>query len=98
MPKDLIKEKIAIFNKSLKQDFGIGRPRIAIHLNPHAGDDGLLGRKNRNNLSHFAGNEMTKELFVTVRAADGSWVLKITCASTEYWLCTTIRDWLPSKH
>ena len=50
--KDLIKEKIAIFNKSLKQDFGIGRPRIAVlSLNPHAGDDGLLGKEEQEIIS-----------------------------------------------
>lgn len=44
LTKDLIKEKLAIFNLSLKQDFGISAPRIAVFsLNPHAGDGGLLG-------------------------------------------------------
>ena len=33
-----------IFHRCLKQDFGIGAPRIAVlSLNPHAGDGGLLG-------------------------------------------------------
>ncbi len=42
--KELIEEKIAILNNSLKVDFGIGAPRIAVlALNPHAGDDGLIG-------------------------------------------------------
>ena len=42
--KELIEEKLMIFNRSLKQDFGIGAPRIAVlSLNPHAGDGGLLG-------------------------------------------------------
>lgn len=42
--KELIQEKLAIFHHSLKQDFGIGAPRIAVlSLNPHAGDEGLLG-------------------------------------------------------
>ena len=46
--KDLIKEKIRIFHRSLKQDFGIGAPRIAVlSLNPHAGDEGLLGTEER---------------------------------------------------
>ena len=36
--------KLRIFNQSLKQDFGIVRPRIAVlSLNHHAGDGGLLG-------------------------------------------------------
>ncbi|MDR3118989.1 MAG: 4-hydroxythreonine-4-phosphate dehydrogenase PdxA [Mediterranea sp.] len=42
--KTLIREKMEIFNHSLKHDFGIGRPRIAVlSLNPHAGDDGVIG-------------------------------------------------------
>ena len=44
--KELIQEKLAIFNHSLKQDFAIGAPRIAVlSLNPHAGDEGLLGKE-----------------------------------------------------
>ena len=36
--------KLRIFNHSLKQDFGIVKPRIAVlALSPHAGDAGLLG-------------------------------------------------------
>ncbi|WP_273372810.1 4-hydroxythreonine-4-phosphate dehydrogenase PdxA [Alistipes megaguti] len=37
---------LRIFNRSLIEDFGIVRPRIAVMaLNPHAGDGGLLGRE-----------------------------------------------------
>lgn len=44
--KELITEKITIFHESLKQDFGISAPRIAVlSLNPHAGDSGLLGKE-----------------------------------------------------
>lgn len=46
--KDTVLEKIGIFNKSLKYDFGIERPRIAVlSLNPHAGDGGLLGNEEK---------------------------------------------------
>ena len=39
-----ISEKLTIFNKSLCEDFGIFRPRIAVlSLNPHSGDNGLMG-------------------------------------------------------
>lgn len=42
----LIEEKIAIFHQSLVEDFGIARPRIAVlGLNPHAGDNGLIGEE-----------------------------------------------------
>lgn len=45
---NLILEKIIAFNNSLKQDFNIVRPRIAVlGLNPHAGDNGLLGKEER---------------------------------------------------
>lgn len=42
--KELIMEKMAIFHRSLKVDFGIDNPRIAVFsLNPHAGDNGVIG-------------------------------------------------------
>lgn len=42
--EDLLMKKIKIINQSLRQDFGIERPKIAIlGLNPHAGDKGVLG-------------------------------------------------------
>lgn len=50
--KELIKEKLTIFNRSLKQDFGISAPRIAVlALNPHAGDEGLLGTEEQEIIS-----------------------------------------------
>lgn len=42
--KELIVEKASIFHASLKRDFLINNPRIAVlALNPHAGDENLLG-------------------------------------------------------
>lgn len=42
--KELIEEKIKILSHSLLEDFGIRNPTIAVlGLNPHAGDNGLLG-------------------------------------------------------
>lgn len=44
LTKELIMKKMEIFHRSLKKDFGIDNPRIAVFsLNPHAGDHGLLG-------------------------------------------------------
>ncbi len=44
--KDLILRKIRILNKSLREDFGIAKPKIAVlGLNPHAGDNGLIGKE-----------------------------------------------------
>ncbi len=42
--KELIIKKLRIFNESLRIDFGLERPNIAIlGLNPHAGEEGMLG-------------------------------------------------------
>ncbi len=42
--KENIISKLRIINGSLQKDFGIDKPRIAVlGLNPHAGDDGLVG-------------------------------------------------------
>ena len=42
--KEKVIEKAKIFIQSLEKDFGINKPKIAIlGLNPHAGEDGLLG-------------------------------------------------------
>jgi 4-hydroxythreonine-4-phosphate dehydrogenase len=44
--KEAILKKIHVLNKSLKQDFRIRKPRIAVlGLNPHIGDEGLLGKE-----------------------------------------------------
>jgi len=41
-----IKQKLKIMLKSLTEDFGIQKPKIAVlGLNPHAGEDGLLGKE-----------------------------------------------------
>ena len=43
---DLLLRKIRLMNQSLILDFGIRRPRIAVlGLNPHAGDNSLLGNE-----------------------------------------------------
>jgi 4-hydroxythreonine-4-phosphate dehydrogenase len=43
---DLLRTKIKLLLKSLQQDFGIIKPRVAVlGLNPHAGENGLLGQE-----------------------------------------------------
>ena len=42
--RESITGKLRIMNSSLQKDFGIDKPRIAVlGLNPHAGDEGLIG-------------------------------------------------------
>lgn len=44
LSKELIVKRISQLERSLKEDFGVHKPRIAVlALNPHAGDGGLLG-------------------------------------------------------
>ncbi|NNK80480.1 MAG: 4-hydroxythreonine-4-phosphate dehydrogenase PdxA, partial [Flavobacteriales bacterium] len=42
---DRILKKVKVIHHSLQQDFGISSPKIAVlGLNPHAGDNGLIGK------------------------------------------------------
>ena len=42
----LIREKVNTITESLKMDFGIRRPRIALlGINPHSGDNGTIGKE-----------------------------------------------------
>lgn len=42
--KEKVETKLRLLEQSLKQDFGISKPKMAVlGLNPHAGDNGLIG-------------------------------------------------------
>lgn len=44
LTKEKIMSKLMLLHESLKRDFGINKPRIALlGLNPHAGEDGMMG-------------------------------------------------------
>ena len=44
--------KLEVFDKTLRQDFGIEKPKIAVlGLNPHSGDNGLLGSEEQEIIS-----------------------------------------------
>jgi 4-hydroxythreonine-4-phosphate dehydrogenase len=46
LSKEKIESKLKLMDQSLRQDFGIQKPRIAVlGLNPHAGDGGLIGKE-----------------------------------------------------
>ncbi|QZE14126.1 4-hydroxythreonine-4-phosphate dehydrogenase PdxA [Halosquirtibacter laminarini] len=47
--EELVLSKIRVMHQTMKQDFGVDGPRIAVlGLNPHAGDNGLLGDEEEN--------------------------------------------------
>ena len=42
--RELVRKKVNIIEKSLKTDFGIHKPKIALlGINPHSGDNGVIG-------------------------------------------------------
>ncbi|HLI93142.1 MAG TPA: 4-hydroxythreonine-4-phosphate dehydrogenase PdxA [Puia sp.] len=44
--REAIQSKLRILSESLMRDFGIDKPKIAVlGLNPHAGDEGLIGKE-----------------------------------------------------
>jgi 4-hydroxythreonine-4-phosphate dehydrogenase len=46
LTKEKIVSKLMLLHQSLQKDFGIDKPRIAVlGLNPHAGDEGLIGKE-----------------------------------------------------
>jgi 4-hydroxythreonine-4-phosphate dehydrogenase len=46
LTKERIEAKLVLMENSLKKDFGIVKPKIAVlGLNPHAGDNGLIGQE-----------------------------------------------------
>ena len=46
LTKELICKKAKLLNQTLKKDFGIIKPKIAVlALNPHSGDNGLIGNE-----------------------------------------------------
>lgn len=46
LTKEKIVSKLMVLHQSLQKDFGIDKPRIAVlGLNPHAGDEGLIGKE-----------------------------------------------------
>lgn len=52
LDKKIIIRKLKVLSKALKQDFGIERPTIGVlGLNPHAGDNGLIGNEEKEFIS-----------------------------------------------
>jgi 4-hydroxythreonine-4-phosphate dehydrogenase len=48
---DLVLSKLRALDQSLRRDFAISNPRIAVlALNPHAGEEGLLGKEEQENI------------------------------------------------
>ncbi len=62
--KDNIISKLKVINESLKKDFGINKPRIAVlGLNPHAGDEGLVGKEEEDIIKPAIKEAKQKDIF-----------------------------------
>ena len=62
--KENIISKLQVINESLKKDFGINNPKIAVlGLNPHAGDEGLLGKEEIEIISPAVKEAKQKDIF-----------------------------------
>lgn len=63
--KELLSSKLETIIKSLKEDFNISNPKIAIlGLNPHAGENGILGKEEINIITPFIkSSALKKNLF-----------------------------------
>jgi 4-hydroxythreonine-4-phosphate dehydrogenase len=63
LTEDLILKKIEVMNNSLKRDFAVLKPRIAVlALNPHAGDEGLLGEEEKTIIMPAIGKAFNKDI------------------------------------
>jgi 4-hydroxythreonine-4-phosphate dehydrogenase len=62
--KENIISKLRIINESLKKDFGINKPKIAVlGLNPHAGDEGLVGKEEEDIIKPAIKEAKQKDIF-----------------------------------
>jgi 4-hydroxythreonine-4-phosphate dehydrogenase len=95
--KEKIESKLRIMEQSLRQDFGIQKPKIAVlGLNPHAGDNGLIGKEDDELIKPILTDAKSKgKLVFGPFPADGFF------ASGNYKkydaVLATIRDWWPLK-
>jgi len=71
--RTLVEKKIQILLETLLKDFLISRPRIAVlGLNPHAGDNGLIGEEEKNIITPVVHNFFMKgHLVYGPYSADG---------------------------
>ncbi len=78
--KETIVEKATIFHQALRRDFRISNPRIAVlALNPHAGDDGLLGSEEKDIIKPAIDELAEKGIQAFGRSLPCRWILRNRC-------------------
>ncbi len=70
---ELLTSKIEMFLHALRQDFGVVKPKLAVlGLNPHSGDDGLLGSEEKDVIAPVINSFREKgDIVVGPYSADG---------------------------
>lgn len=64
LTREKVISKLNIINQSLKKDFGIDKPKIAVlGLNPHAGDEGLIGKEDEEIIRPAVKEAKQKDIF-----------------------------------
>jgi 4-hydroxythreonine-4-phosphate dehydrogenase len=59
--RERIESKLKLMDHSLRKDFGINKPKIAVlGLNPHAGDGGLIGKEDEEVIKPVIGDHRNK--------------------------------------
>lgn len=62
--KEAIFSKLYLMHQSLRKDFGIDKPKIAVlGLNPHAGDEGLIGQEEETIIRPAIKDAKQKDIF-----------------------------------
>ncbi len=62
--RESILSKLTLMHNSLKKDFGIDKPKIAVlGLNPHAGDEGLIGKEEEDIIRPAVKDAKQKDIF-----------------------------------
>lgn len=62
--RENIVSKLMLMNNSLRKDFGIEKPKIAVlGLNPHAGDEGLIGKEDEEIIRPAIKDAKQKDIF-----------------------------------
>ena len=77
--EERILRKLAVLNETLKKDFSCRKPRIAVlALNPHAGDNGLIGEEETNIIRPAVAKAQEQGIWAFgPYSADGFFVLSV---------------------
>ncbi|MBU6325924.1 MAG: 4-hydroxythreonine-4-phosphate dehydrogenase PdxA, partial [Bacteroidetes bacterium] len=65
LSREQLLARIRLIHQSLRRDFAVGRPKIAVlGLNPHAGDSGLIGREEADIIKPAVADALAQDMLV----------------------------------